>query len=248
MRVPIPAFLILCLLASPAAAASPDADAVPARDIELPSPELKRRREVLALDGLLDSRSAAQAQLLKDLARLDETIARQEGYLSDPKLENPDEIAAALSKNKAARAAAAARLEQALAAKKELEAKLKGKVGALQEPPGVDFAKAAEEARENPGGHLWLFRQVRPGGPWDFKTRGPQYENFGNYFYGFAGAAAGMSKEKLLRAAGAVQVWVGTSHEEWGKPGNDPPYGDDPIDQYWIKRGIELYEKEHAPR
>jgi hypothetical protein len=36
-----------------------------------------------------------------------------------------------------------------------------------------------------------------------------------------------------------VQIASGTSRPEWGKPGGDPPYGDQPEDQEWIKKGID---------
>lgn len=33
----------------------------------------------------------------------------------------------------------------------------------------------------------WFYSQVKNRGPWDFKQRGPQYENFGNFHYGAVG-------------------------------------------------------------
>lgn len=249
MRFLVPPCLVVCLLASAAAASSPAADAAPApQDLSLTAPQIKLRREVLALDALLDARNAAAAQHERDLARLDATIAKQEGYLADPKLDNRGEIEAALAVNRATRAATAEKLLQVQAGKKDTEEKLKGRVGSLEVPGHVDHKEAVKECREHAGEHLWFALQVQPGGRWDFKQYHRKYENFGNYFYGYVGRAAGMSKGKLLRMAGAVQVWKGTSHEDWSKPGNDPPYGDDPIDQYWIKRGIEKYEQENPPR
>lgn len=57
---------------------------------------------------------AAGSSLATDLMRLDETIARQEGYLADPKLENRTEIQAALTANKASRAKTVAKLRDTL--------------------------------------------------------------------------------------------------------------------------------------
>lgn len=248
-RVSFTASLFCCLLATTAAASSPAADpGVAAQDLDLTPPQVKLSREVLALDTLLDARNAAEAKLEKGLAELDAAIATLEGHLADPRLENRGELEAAVAANKATRAKVIAQLEQVRAAKKDIEAKLKTRVGVLEIPTHVDYEGAVAECREHAGEHLWFALQVQPKGRWDFKQYHRKYENFGNFFYGYVGLAAGMSKEKLLRMAGVVQVWKGTSNEEWGKPGNDPPYGDDPIDQYWIKRGIEKYEKETRPK
>lgn len=123
-------------------------------------------------------------------------------------------------------------------------------------PPGpktVNLAKnAARVARY--GWNLWWFRgQVQTGGPWDFKSEGPkrvyvhpEYEDFGNYHYGYVGASM-YSLELLLAEAGRAQRKDNTTR--WpGDPGKiglpwtgTSPYGDDPRDQYWIKRGYEDY-------
>lgn len=93
------------------------------------------------------------------------------------------------------------------------------------------------------GGDAFLFSgfysQVKNRGPWDFKQRGPQYENFGNFHYGAVGTAAGISAAMLLRAAGAAQSKAGTSNVEFGFWWSTAPYGDDPRDQHWISKGIE---------
>jgi hypothetical protein len=84
--------------------------------------------------------------------------------------------------------------------------------------------------------------------PWDYKVLGPQYENFGNWHYGYMGAAAGIPDEVLFRAAGYVQ----RSNSEWfgQKPsllgvlrgtGGSGYFGDDPKDSYWIRQGINAY-------
>jgi hypothetical protein len=83
---------------------------------------------------------------------------------------------------------------------------------------------------------------VRSGGKWDYKRQGRQYENFGNYNYGVAGRAAGFDSSTLDRAAGAYQVYSGTSSPEWGWPWGDSPYGDDPNDQAWINEGIRDFD------
>jgi putative RNase toxin 44 of polymorphic toxin system len=90
----------------------------------------------------------------------------------------------------------------------------------------------------------WWFRdQVTSKGPWDFKRIDLLYEDFGNFHYGATGRAFGFSTSVLLREAGRYQVEHGTSRPEWGDPGwrfwgGVPPYGDDPSDQEWIRKGI----------
>lgn len=85
----------------------------------------------------------------------------------------------------------------------------------------------------------WFYTQVRNKGEWDYKNGQPQYESFGNFNYGAVGTAAGISEAVLLRAAGAAQSLAGTSQAEFDKWWSEAPYGDDPVDQVWIKAGID---------
>ncbi|MGK7131806.1 polymorphic toxin type 44 domain-containing protein [Pseudomonas aeruginosa] len=48
-----------------------------------------------------------------------------------------------------------------------------------------------------------------------------------------------MSEQILLRAAGATQTLAGTSDKDFGAWWAGTPYGDDPVDQIWIKAGID---------
>jgi hypothetical protein len=83
---------------------------------------------------------------------------------------------------------------------------------------------------------------VQNKGRWNYKRRARHYENFGNFNYGATGTAWGFGPDTLKREAGRKQIEDGTSKREWQKPsraGLLPPYGDDPIDQYWIQRGID---------
>lgn len=93
--------------------------------------------------------------------------------------------------------------------------------------------------------YSWFYNKVRNGGPWDYKKGQPQYENFGNFHYGAVGTAAGIPEEVLLRAAGAAQMRAGTSEESFGYFWTDAPYGDDPVDQVWIKAGIDYAKSKH---
>jgi len=46
------------------------------------------------------------------------------------------------------------------------------------------------------------------------------------------------AKKCFLRAAGLAQTRAGTDKPEFGRWWGDAPFGDDPVDQYWIKKGI----------
>lgn len=115
-------------------------------------------------------------------------------------------------------------------------------------PPGVSLDNNMQEALEHDqffpsrgSAHFysWFYMKVRNGGPWDYKKGQPQYESFGNFHYGAVGTAAKIPEAVLLRAAGAAQMKAGTSEEIFGYFWGDAPYGDDPVDQVWIKAGID---------
>ena len=116
-------------------------------------------------------------------------------------------------------------------------------------PPGVKLDGNLEEARKwreaaevIAGGEAYVlgvfYTKVRNKGEWDYKQRGREFEEFGNFNYGATGTAAGIPEQVLLRAAGAAQSVAGTSKAEFGKWWAESPYGDDRMDQIWIKAGI----------
>lgn len=113
-------------------------------------------------------------------------------------------------------------------------------------PPKADVlfnmhkAKGRSGSVPGPSDYLWFYNQVRNGGPWDYKQKGQQFEAFGNFNYGATGWAMGIPEQILLRAAGWAQLRAGTAEEAWGDWSEDAPYGDDPSDQAWIKKGIEF--------
>lgn len=87
---------------------------------------------------------------------------------------------------------------------------------------------------------VWFYQMVRNGGPWDYKQGKRQYANFGNFHYGAVGAAAGISDGVLLRGAGVAQILAGTSNPtEFAQYHSGDSYGDDPVDQSWIRAGID---------
>lgn len=115
-------------------------------------------------------------------------------------------------------------------------------------PPEVSIDQNLQESKEqneyfSTGGSAflfsWFYKKVRNGGDWDYKQHGRQYESFGNFNYGAVGTAAGISEGILLRAAGAAQSVAGTSESAFDKWWSESPFGDDPVDQVWIKAGIE---------
>ncbi|BDK27381.1 hypothetical protein FJMB80158_40320 [Enterobacter hormaechei] len=93
--------------------------------------------------------------------------------------------------------------------------------------------------------YTWFYERVRNGGPWDYKQHKRAYADFGNFHYGAVGYAACIPAKILLIAAGAAQWKAGTSRPEWGNFTGTPPFGDDPIDQFWIKQGIDYVKQHH---
>jgi hypothetical protein len=111
-------------------------------------------------------------------------------------------------------------------------------------PPQVDLYQNIKLAQQHAAWDLgWFKMQVQKGGPWDYKTQSPLYENFGNFHYGIVGTAQGIPAEILKRAAGYAQLQDGSPNPAWGSPLGGSPYGDDPNDQYWIQKGIDYYKQ-----
>ncbi|GKU23225.1 polymorphic toxin type 44 domain-containing protein [Clostridium folliculivorans] len=115
-------------------------------------------------------------------------------------------------------------------------------------------------ANNSPIEQLWQFYTlVRNKGALDLKNNGWNESQYifdgvivrgdapGNILYGYLGKAFGYSDELLKRAAGYAQAKAGTNieHPEWGTWMGDAPYGDDPIDQFYIQVGISYYYKMH---
>ncbi|MBD2869291.1 polymorphic toxin type 44 domain-containing protein [Paenibacillus arenilitoris] len=104
------------------------------------------------------------------------------------------------------------------------------------------------------GTGLEFASKVKSGGVWDYKlTLGVDTpykyagynvtgEDLGNIHYGFVGRYAGFSKNLLLTAAGAVQIYSGTAHIKWYAS-----YFDDPNDQHWIDHGIRRFDNGTLP-
>jgi len=113
-------------------------------------------------------------------------------------------------------------------------------------PPGMDMQQNMRQASSHVD-PWWFYNQVRNKGPWDYKQLDPIYQDFGNWHYGVTCRSMGFSEDRCLREAGRGQQAAGTSQPNWGDPGwrfnpwgGTPPYGDDPEDAAWIKRGMDM--------
>ncbi|SDJ14832.1 polymorphic toxin type 44 domain-containing protein [Alteribacillus bidgolensis] len=94
--------------------------------------------------------------------------------------------------------------------------------------------------------------KVRSGGDWDYKRtylgsftfdgKTVDGEYLGNMHYGYTGRAAGFSSALLRTAAGAYQIYSGTSYLGWYKS-----YFDDPDDQEAINDGISYWNLNTLP-
>jgi RHS repeat-associated protein len=89
----------------------------------------------------------------------------------------------------------------------------------------------------------WLVSQVRPNGPWDYKTQGQQYDAFGNFNFGATGGAAGIPLQVLQAGAGAVSTLVGTNSSRYGSWYQPPLYGHAPIKSDMIAAGYAYYQQ-----
>ena len=89
----------------------------------------------------------------------------------------------------------------------------------------------------------WLVSQVRPNGPWDYKTQGQQYDAFGNFNFGATGGAAGIPLQVLQAGAGAVSALVGTNSSQYGSWYQPPLYGHAPIKSDMIAAGYAYYQQ-----
>ena len=127
---------------------------------------------------------------------------------------------------------------------------------------GANIRRAAElGADRSPLSTIEFASLLAPGAEWDYKTRvGPKFENFGNFHFGIVVSAfleartpvpsprrpntpALVPQEKrgefALGVAGLVHI--GTTRGGEGVPFFKAPYGDDPMDQAWIKLGMHFY-------
>lgn len=77
-----------------------------------------------------------------------------------------------------------------------------------------------------------------------FRDNEMRAQDAGNFHYGVLGKMFGMSELLLLKAAGVAQMQDGHSRQEWQTPEMlKKYYGDDPVDQAWIKKGFKYFNK-----
>ncbi len=65
-----------------------------------------------------------------------------------------------------------------------------------------------------------------------------------NFNYGAMGRASGLTELELRAGSGWQQIRDGTSSAEFFYPWSFS-YGDDPVDQKYIKEGIDWYDKNY---
>jgi len=86
--------------------------------------------------------------------------------------------------------------------------------------------------------YYWMYSNFKTGDKYDLTEGGknPEMEYASNFNYGVMGKAAGLSDLELQLAAGMYQIWSGTSNISFYNT-----YFDDPVDQKYIKEGIDWY-------
>ncbi len=112
-------------------------------------------------------------------------------------------------------------------------------------PPGASYLLNCCLAMKHPWPENWnwFYIQVRNRGPWDYKQWGRQFENAGNFHYGFVAFCAGIPLDVALRGGGYAQRKGGNSDRSFGTWWGGPPYGDDPKDQKNITEGYKNAER-----
>ncbi len=123
-------------------------------------------------------------------------------------------------------------------------------------PPGESYERNMQEMEGRvlePGAWKEFKDKVQPGGEWDYKTKGSQFEPTGNFNYGAAAEAMGIPDVVADRAAGAAQQWYNPPTVHPGEKDQRPDlemvwdvlrhqianstYGDNPGDQENIHLG-----------
>ncbi|WP_051676954.1 polymorphic toxin type 44 domain-containing protein [Maridesulfovibrio frigidus] len=116
-------------------------------------------------------------------------------------------------------------------------------------PDGVSVDKNIQEAEEfaesvkdDKLGSIkklrYIYDKYGSGKEKDYKRQGRENERFGNFNFGAAARALGLSEEEIMQGAGAYQVISGTSKIDWRNSNFD-----DPKDQYDLKKGSKYYEQ-----
>ncbi len=101
-----------------------------------------------------------------------------------------------------------------------------------------------QEARRNPGA-LYLGAKMMNGGGWDYRNKETFSDGdaFGNFNYGACAAAAGYKNGFTLRWAGFYHQHFGTiSGDEAGTPFGNFPYGNRPLSESEVAKGIQFVE------
>ncbi len=96
-----------------------------------------------------------------------------------------------------------------------------------------------------------LLKIYSDGGDWDFAAQdGGDFEPYGNFHFGVIMASLGFSLTDTLHVAGLAE-WksrFGKVEKEWGSPFEGFPFGDDPIDLFWVIMGWYYYHYVIKPK
>ena len=114
-------------------------------------------------------------------------------------------------------------------------------------PPGVSVNSNIGIAKNfswmNPVAATGLYALVRNFGPWDYKRRGRQYEDFGNFNFGAVTFAMGMPYYIAQNGAGIYQQLRGAAGAGEGVPFLQFPYGDAISDARQIQLGRQYVQQ-----
>ena len=105
-------------------------------------------------------------------------------------------------------------------------------------PNNTSLCKNGKEAKDMSPSDF--YKAVKSGGKWDYKRRNRNFEDFGNYNFGYTAAAFGIPRTIGKFGAGMYQLKSGTS--SWSYYDS---FWDDPNDQKWINEGYDDYENDY---
>jgi RHS repeat-associated protein len=119
-------------------------------------------------------------------------------------------------------------------------ASVNANIGTAQD---VNYANWLNPPTHDIAVQAWFAYMESPGQSWDYKAQGGmQYDAFGNFNYGAAGAAAGLSLDELQTMGGGLSVLLGTGNQQlYGNFYQPPFYGHSPIKSAEIAAGYAYY-------
>ena len=83
----------------------------------------------------------------------------------------------------------------------------------------------------------YLAVMYRPGGPWDFKKDGSQYQDYGNFHFGAIMAACGFTLDDAYWFAGMAEKNDGNPKDDGPGDSSNFPYYETWETLEWVRRG-----------